>query len=358
VTRIQWLALGFVLVLPLPTAQARDWFGRGRRELEETNTRLHGQIEDFTHNHGVDRRFWSDALGEKRDLYIYLPPGYDPAKRYPMMIALHGYAQDERSFLRAGVGDLDRAMASGQIPHAIIAVPDGSVDGDGCRTRAGSFFVNSKAGRFEDFIMQDVWNFVTANYPIRPERESHILLGVSMGGGAAFRLGIRYKDRIGLVAGFFPPLNPRYIDCHGRYLTKFDPNCQGLRTDVSRGHEVIGRFYAVIPITLKRLLDPIYDRKDPDAINQLARENPFEMLDEAKLRDGELPMFVGFGGRDEFNIDAQVESFLYKANQKGLTVQFAYDPNGHHNYATYARLLPYLLDWLNVRMVHESRAPE
>jgi S-formylglutathione hydrolase FrmB len=342
------------LVVPLPPAHGRDWFGRGRRELEETNSRLHGQVVDFTHNHGDDRRIWSEALGAKRDLYIYLPPGYDPAKRYPMIIALHGYAQDERSFLRSGVGDLDRAMANGQIPPAIIVVPDGSVDGDGCRTRAGSFFINSNAGRFEDYIMQDVWAFVTNNFPIRAERKSHILLGVSMGGGAAFRLGIRYKDRVGLVAGFFPPVNTRYVDCHGRYLTKFDPNCQSLRTDLSRGHEVIGRFYLVFPITLKRLLDPIYDRKDPDALNQLSRENPFEMLDTADLHDGELPMFIGFGGRDEFNIDAQVESFLFKTKQMGLTVQFAYDPNGHHNYATYARLLPYLFDWLNVRMGQDA----
>src|SRR5262249_10605844 len=158
----------------------------------------------------------------------------------------------------------------------------------------------------------------------------------------------------GLVAAFFPPLNTRYVDCHGRYLTKFDPDCQGLRTDVSHGHEVIGRFYVVIPITLKRLLDPIYDRKDPNAIYQLSQENPFEMLDTAGLRDGELPMFVGFGGRDEFNIDAQVESFLYKTKHMGLTIQFAYDPNGHHNYRTYAKLLPYLFDWLSVRMRQET----
>jgi pimeloyl-ACP methyl ester carboxylesterase len=350
VIRIQCLALGIVLILPLPAAQARDWFGKGRRELEEINARLHGQIVDYTHNHGADRRMWSESLGEARDLYIYLPPGYDPAKRYPMIIALHGFAQDERSFLRGGVGPLDEAMAKGQIPCAIIAVPDGSVQGDGCKTRAGSFFINSKAGRFEDFIMQDVWNLVTTNYSIHPERNAHILLGVSMGGGAAFRLGIRYKDRVGLVAGFFPPVNTRYVDCHGRYLTKFDPDCQGLRTDLSRAHEVIGRFYLVVPITLSRLLDPIYDRKDPNSLAQLAQENPFEMLDTAGLRDGELPMFIGFGGRDEFNIDAQVESFLYKTKQMGLTVQFAYDRNGHHNYATYSKLLPYLFDWLSVRM--------
>ena len=31
-----------------------------------------------------------------------------------------------------------------------------------------SFFINSNAGNFEDYIVQDVWSFLVANYPIRP----------------------------------------------------------------------------------------------------------------------------------------------------------------------------------------------
>jgi S-formylglutathione hydrolase FrmB len=350
VKRTLWLAVGLLLVVPVASAQAHDLLNRGRRELEAVNRRLHGQVVDYTHNHGADRRIWSDALGQKRDLYVYLPPGYDPAQRYPLIIALHGYAQDERAFLKYAVDDFDHAMATGCLPPAIMVAPDGSVEGDGCKTRAGSFFLNSKAGRFEDFVMQDVWNFAMRNYSIRPEREAHVLLGVSMGGGAAFNLGIKYRDRVQVVVGIFPPVNTRYVDCHGRYMSKFDPNCQGLRTDLSRGHETISRIYGVFPIPLKRLLDPIYDRKDPSAIDQLSRENPYEMIDAYNLKEGELSMFIGYGGRDEFNIDAQVESFLYKTKQKGLTIQVAYDPKGRHNYPTVAKLQPFLYDWLRTQL--------
>jgi S-formylglutathione hydrolase FrmB len=350
VKRTFWLAFGLLVVAPLSPAQAHDLIIRGRRELEAVNRRLHGQIVDYTHNHGADRRIWSDALGQKRDVYVYLPPRFDAAKRYPLIIALHGYAQDERAFLKYAVDDYDQAMASGCLPPAIMVVPDGSVDGDGCRTNSGSFFLNSKAGRFEDFVMQDVWDFAMKNYPIRPEREAHVLLGVSMGGGAAFNLGIKYRDRVQVVAGIFPPVNTRYVDCHGRYMSHFDPDCQGLRTDVSRGHEVVGRFYGVVLIPLKRLLDPIYDRKDPSVIDQLSRDNPFEMLDAYNVKEGELSMFIAYAGRDEFNIDAQVESFLYKTKQKGLTVDVAYDPKGRHDYHTVVKLQPSLFDWLSKRL--------
>ena len=39
------------------------------------------------------------TLHEKRDLYVYLPPHYDPCKRYPMAIYLHGFREDESGFL-------------------------------------------------------------------------------------------------------------------------------------------------------------------------------------------------------------------------------------------------------------------
>ena len=94
--------------------------------------------------------------------------------------------------------------------------------------------------------MQDVWDFVTSHYPIRPEPEAHAIAGVSMGGGGAFHTAIKYPDRFKTAVGFIPPLNTRWEDCHGRYMANFDPNCWGWRTDFSRGREVVGRFYLVL----------------------------------------------------------------------------------------------------------------
>jgi S-formylglutathione hydrolase FrmB len=347
-----WLAVVLLFAMPPAPSHAHEWIVRGQRGFDRVNRRLHGQLVDFTHNHGADRRIWSKALGQKRDVYVYLPPGYDPGKRYPLIIAMHGYAQDERSFVKYAVDDFDRAMVDGCLTPTVIVVPDGSVDGERCRARAGSFFLNSKAGRYEDFVMQDVWSFAMENYSIRPEREAHVLLGVSMGGGAAYNLGIKYRDRVKVVAGILPPVNTRYVDCHGRYMSDFDPDCQGLRTDLSRGQETIGRFFGVVFIPLRRLLDPIYDRDDPAAIDQLARENPFEMIDAYDLKEGELSMFIAYAGRDEFNINAQVESFLYKAKQKGLSVDVVYERRGRHNYPTVAKLQPFLFDWLSKRLAN------
>jgi S-formylglutathione hydrolase FrmB len=323
-------------------------------ELSRLNRRLHGQVIDHTDRHDGDRRLWSAALNEKRDLYVYLPPRFDPACRYPVIFWLHGFAQDEHSFLTYVVESLDEAMACGKLPRAIVVVPDGSLYGRACLYNAGTFFMNSKAGNFEDFLMQDVWTFVHEHYPIRPEPEAHVLAGVSMGGGAAFNLGMKYRDRVKVVVGFFPPVNTRWVNCRGRYMANFDPECWGWRTDVSRGHEVVGRFYGVITVRMRQVIDPLYDRRDPNVIFQIAEENPIEMIDRLHLREGELDLYIAYGGKDQFNIDAQVESFLFMARERGLTVGVGYDPRGKHDFPTAKKLFPGVLEWLAPRLAPYS----
>src|SRR5260370_13079106 len=112
-----------------------------------------------------------------------------------------GFGTDEESFWNYVVQRLDGAIAAGKLPPCIIAAPDGSLKGTANILSAGSFFINSKAGNFEDFIVHDVLDFVLGNYPIRPEREAHILAGLSMCGFAAFNLGTKYQEVCKTVIG-------------------------------------------------------------------------------------------------------------------------------------------------------------
>ncbi len=111
----------------------------GRHELERVRHALHGQLVDFTHNHGADRRIWSPALGQRRDLYVYLPPGFDPRKQYPLAIFLHGAGQDEQFFLQSQVHHFDRAIVTGIMPPVILAGPTAaSTAGRPCAIRRAS----------------------------------------------------------------------------------------------------------------------------------------------------------------------------------------------------------------------------
>src|SRR5207248_3093981 len=159
-----------------------------------------------------------------------------------------------------------------------VAAPDGSLHGRRSWFTAGSFYINYKAGHFEDYIMCDVWDFVVNRFPILPERDAHILAGASMGVFGAYNLAFKYPDRFKILIGVFPPLNLRWVDCDCRYRSNYDPCCWGWRTSVDRGREVIARFYGgLITIRLRRLIDPLFGR-GPEAIAAISRETPIELL--------------------------------------------------------------------------------
>ncbi|MFO0970193.1 MAG: alpha/beta hydrolase-fold protein [Gemmataceae bacterium] len=331
--------------------QAPNFF-LGRDFLDRVNRKLHGQVLDFTHNHGCDRRIWSPALGQKRDLYVYLPPGFDPKQRYPLAIFLHGAGQDEQFFIQAQVEHFDKAIMAGQMPPVIIAAPDGTLHGRVSATEPASFFANSKAGAFEDYVMIDVWNFVHETFPIKPERESHAIVGVSMGGSAAFAFAIKHRDRIKAAMGFFPLLNLRYVDCEGKYRSRFDPGCFGLR-ERFHGLEKLGRRKLVL-LRFRDLFEPIFGR-GPGAIAGMSAINPLELMERTDLKDGELDLYVAYGGKDEFNVAAQVESFLFFAKQRGVTVTVDYDPNGRHDLKTGLRMMPNALQWAAQKVVVQNQ---
>ena len=50
---------------------------------DHTDACLHGTLVDFTRNSGCDHRMYAPSLCEYRDMYVYLPPGYDRSRQYP-----------------------------------------------------------------------------------------------------------------------------------------------------------------------------------------------------------------------------------------------------------------------------------
>jgi S-formylglutathione hydrolase FrmB len=311
------------------------------------NASIGGRVVDRTHNHGCDKRMWSRSLYQWRDLYVYLPPGFDGAQAYPVILYLHGFGQDERSFLR-GVRAIDAAILRGTLPPVIVAAPDGSLDGCGCLDKPGSWFINSGAGPFEDYVLQDVWDHLTRHYPIRPEREAHALVGVSMGGFAAFNLGMRHRYAFAHAAAILPPLNVRWADTNGDPQADFNPTCWGWRQNFASPLEIVGRV-GPFPVRMKNLLFPLFGDGE-EALQEISANNPIELIDRTGLRNGELGMFIGYAGCDEFNLDAQVESFLYYAKCRGLGVHVAYDPKGHHSWRSANRFLPPMFRWLGARL--------
>ena len=92
--------------------------------LERVNHRLAGHVIDYTNNHGSDRRIFSPILGMPRDLYVYLPPGYDPRRGYPLILFFHMANDDEGYLVRSNLlPTLESLIKGGEFPPAIVGSP-------------------------------------------------------------------------------------------------------------------------------------------------------------------------------------------------------------------------------------------
>lgn len=348
VVSLRWAAVVAVLATITPAAEPNWLRTRGAGQLDRLNATLAGTVLDYTSNHGADRRGWSFALGQKRAAYVYLPPGYDGTTKFPVMLLLHGIGQDEKNFLDL-VPRLDEAIRCGAMPPLVIAAPDGSILGRQSFVNTGSFYMNSRAGRFEDYLIDDVWRWVKESFAVRPEREARVLAGASMGGGGAYHVGFKHKEEFGQLVGILPALDFRYIDCTGNYFGDFDPYCVGRRTEFPR-NQIIGRFFGVVTIRQRRLLDPLVGRRQEGLDAVMSENNPVELLVSRDVRPGEFGLFVGYAGRDEFNLDAAAEHFLHVARQRGIEVTAVKIPDGRHNVATGMRFIPEWARWLSPRL--------
>jgi S-formylglutathione hydrolase FrmB len=314
--------------------------------LDHLNKKLQGKVVDFTQNHGADRRIVSPILGRPRDLYVYLPPGYDPSVAYPLIVFLHGADVDEHDFLDPGdLKALDYMMSHGEIPPAIIAAPDGTYEGTNWITSTHSLWVNGQGGRFEDHIVAEVVPFVMHSYSVRPERDAHALLGISAGGYGAMAIAIKHRDIFGSVATIAGPLNMRYDNRQGVYGDDFDPAVYRERTEYEPDMLIAKYYFGLVRRRVKTYLEPVYG-PGPDMIAKVARDNPADLLSTTGLQRGELAIYVNYPTRDEYNFDAQDQSFAWLAAQRGIGVELTHVTGGHHDLRYIERAEPPAYVWL------------
>ena len=143
-----------------------------------------------------------------RDALVFLPPGYvrDTKRRYPVVYALHGYSIGAEQWSREihVPQTIEGAFAQGA-KEVIVVLPDSKT------VHNGSMYSSSvTTGDFERFVARDVVAFVDARYRTIPRRESRGLVGHSMGGYGAARIGMKHADVFGSVYVMSPCcLSPR-----------------------------------------------------------------------------------------------------------------------------------------------------
>jgi enterochelin esterase-like enzyme len=143
-----------------------------------------------------------------RDVLVFLPPSYDKQKsrRYPVVYALHGYSIGAEQWSQEihAPQTVEGAFALGA-KEMIVVLPDSKT------IHNGSMYSSSvTTGDFEKFIARDVVSYIDAHYRTIPNRLARGLVGHSMGGYGATRIGMKHADVFGSLYIMSPCcLSPR-----------------------------------------------------------------------------------------------------------------------------------------------------
>jgi enterochelin esterase-like enzyme len=145
----------------------------------------------------------SATVGAKRKARVYTPPGYPKDQKYPVLYLLHGIGGDENEWARGGAPDviLDNLYADKKAVPMIVVLPNGRASKE--LTARDPIPKQSPAfAAFEKDLLTDLIPFVEKTYPVRSDRESRAIAGLSMGGGQALNFGLGNLDTFAWVGGF------------------------------------------------------------------------------------------------------------------------------------------------------------
>lgn len=155
-------------------------------------------------------------------LHVYLPPRYDDFQmRYPVVVLLHPWGEDERFWTgRLQFHDLaDHLINAGSVPPFIAAFPQGDK----------SFFVDAADpqddfsslikldpetyagalegyGKYGEHILYDVLAYVEKNFRVRAGRSGLSIGGLGMGAAGAAVLAFQSSEKFGAVGVHSPAL--------------------------------------------------------------------------------------------------------------------------------------------------------
>jgi len=158
------------------------------------------------HGTALEGNLEGDAVD--RDAIVFLPPSYEQSRtrRYPVVYALHGYSIGAEQWTHEihVPQTIEGAFAKGT-HEMIVVLPDSKT------VHNGSMYSSSvTTGDFENYVARDVVSYIDAHYRTIASRESRGLVGHSMGGYGATRIGTKHADVFGSLYIMSPCcLSPR-----------------------------------------------------------------------------------------------------------------------------------------------------
>jgi len=153
---------------------------------------------------------WSPELGNRRDVFVFLPPSYDEGGRFPVVYLHDGQNLFDPRLSFAGSWGADAAADSAaRLGYEAILV--GVANANEHRVAEYSPFVDPKVGggageRYLQFLIRTVKPRIDADYRTRPGREETVVGGASLGGLISLYAFFRFPEVFGRASVQSPAL--------------------------------------------------------------------------------------------------------------------------------------------------------
>ena len=286
---------------------------------------------------------------ELRKVQIYIPEGYDnnESENYSVIYLLHGLPFSEQTFTDPALWEgwvgapmpfvaapdfpaegfkewVDSMIDMGEMDPVIIVMPNAEANQFGF-----SMYTNSILnGGFEDYIVNDLVNFIDANYRTKDTKNGRALIGTSQGGYAAVKLGMLHPDKFCVVASHTGLL---YIE---GFLS--DPGAIFLENPDGNIAPGPGKFFTNAVFAFGAAWSPNLNNPPymvdlpideagairPDIVGKWLSQDPFTMLDDPQNLDNIKSLkgiYLDAGLQDELGMNGMADAFSTKLTALGVT---------------------------------------
>jgi enterochelin esterase family protein len=150
--------------------------------------------------HGTVEITWhrSPVLGQMRQLWVYLPPGYaKDRRRYPIVYLLHGRNGTAADWTQAGLINFvtDNLIAERRAVPMIIVMPWlHALPFDAPPLESNDVLA--------DYLLKDVMPLMEGKYRVAGDRAHRALVGLSLGGAATLATGLAHPELFGYLAAY------------------------------------------------------------------------------------------------------------------------------------------------------------
>jgi S-formylglutathione hydrolase FrmB len=224
-----------------------------------------------------------------------------------------GYGSERTLPARGVTAELAARMADGRLPEFLVVAPFGR----------GTWFSDSHDGRvrYEQFLVRELRREIESRYRVIAGRGGRGVTGISMGGYAAVKLGLKHPDLYGAVSSLSGPLIPIGWEELERYGSK-----------------------------TRRMLTRVFGDSPQD--NSLAENDVWE-ISRSPLSDPPAVHLRG-GTEDLYGLGAVATQFGAWLADHGVPATVVVEP-GEHRWSYWKHALLHVFEWHARQFAYDSK---